>query len=508
MISCGTEARGRVRSAELLLIYPDTGTQILCPPHAYLCLGSVLEKAGFRVTVLDQRVEASFATCLKAYLEDTTPLFVGVSSMTGSQIASGLSICRHIKREHPNIPLVWGGVHPTLLPRQTVQDRSVDIVVKNEGEQTCLELATACRDGQPLDSVRGIVYEKDGRVRETEDRAFIDLNAYPPPDWSLVDVEEYIVADNQHQRRLDLYTSRGCPFNCGFCYNPAFNRRQWRARSSDSVLEEISWLVSNHRVQHIWFADDNFMVSRSRVLEICNGIAQNQMSLTLTGSARPEYICGDHELMNSLVQAGFKQIYMGAESGSERILDLINRGNTRLHCLQAAQICQEYGVTPIFSFMVGFPGESKDEVLATLDFAKQLKSVNKNAVITDFKVYTPYPGTSLYDLALQQGLTQPKSLKGWSKYVWGSVKLPWVRDMRFLRTVSLVSLFANYFQELQQNRATTTPIFEAACSFLRWLARIRWRNSFFGLPFEWTLVGKLISRGYHSRAIRCDRKGS
>lgn len=490
---------GYNRTKAILLIYPDTGIKSFYPPHAYLCLGAALKQAGFQVSILDQRLEIDFFASLDEHLESARPLFVGISTMTGTQIGFGLSISRHIKNHSPHIPIVWGGVHPTLLPHQTIQNENIDIVVKNEGEQTCIELARAYSNNQPLDGVEGILYKENGEVKETADRAFIDLNECPPPDWSLVDVEKYIIVDSQHKRRLDLYTSRGCPFNCGFCYNAVFNKRLWRARSSQSVLEEIFQLVSSYKIEHIWFSDDNFMANRNRVLEICDGIIKSQMALTFTGASRPENICADHELMKYLVQAGFRKLYMGAESGSERILNLINRTNNKSYCLQAAEVCKEYNIIPIFSFMIGFPGESKEEVRETLSFAKQLKSINNDAIITDFKIYAPYPGTPLFDLAVKQGLVMRNSLEEWRRYTWGNIDLPWVSDMQFLRTVSLVSLFSNYYQELQQESEKGTLPFRVSLRLLKWLANIRWQTACFALPLEWIGFSYIISKVSQSK---------
>jgi len=477
---------------EILFIYPQTGSSIKTAPFGYLHMGAVLKQAGFQVTILDERVDDNFPAQLKSYLVETAPLFVGISAMTGGQIASGLSISRYIKTHYPEVPIVWGGIHPTLLPRETIFNENIDIVVKNEGEQTALELAMALRDCKSLNQIKGLVYKKDGHIEETEDRPFIELVHYPGPDWSLVDVEKYILSDQRNQRRLDIYTSRGCPFACGFCYNTIFNKRRWRSQDSKSVLNQIIWLTSNYQLDHIWFSDDNFMANPRRVLEICDGLQKSSLPLTFSASARPEYIYKNHELMRRIKETGFQTIYMGAESGSDRVLKLINRSRTKSLCLQAARICKEYSIIPIFSFIVGFPGETKQEVIETLDFAKQLQSINKEAIITDFKIYTPYPGTPLYDLAIKEGLKIPQTLDGWSEYVWGNIELPWVKDMRFLKAVSLVSLFANYHQEMQQNADSKSFLTHLISHALKNLAQLRWQSACFVLPFEWSIINNLI----------------
>ena len=480
-------------AAQILLIYPQTGASTVRPPHAYLVIGAVLKEQGFQVKLLDQRGEPDFFEELASYLSGGRLLFVGISSMTGTQIACGLSICRHIRSKYPRIPIVWGGVHPTLLPRQTIESEYVDIVVKNEGEQTCLELALAFRDGHPLDNISGILYRKNGVIVENVDRPFIDLDSFPPPDWGLIDVPKYIAVDSEGRRTLGLYTSRGCPFACTFCYNARFNQGRWRSRSCQSVLEEILWLVSRYHLEQIQFIDDNFMADRDRVIDICSGLIAHNLGITLIASSRPEYVYNDRGLIEKLAKAGFRKIYMGAESGSERMLELVNRSGTKSQCLEAARLCAEYGIIPEFSFMIGLPGETESDVFESLRFAQQLKTVNPAVIITDFKIFTPYPGTPLYDLAVRQGLTPPQSLAGWSAYIWGNVEYPWIEDIQFVRTVSLVSLFANYYHEFRQD--LRGPVRRIGSALLHRLALIRWKAAFFDFPVEWMILRRIFLKG-------------
>lgn len=156
--------------------------------------------------------------------------------MTGFQIGNAIRIAHIVRELTPNTPIVWDGVHPSLLPAQTARHELVDIVVAGEGEQTAVELAAALRGSRPPHDIPGVITPSNSDANpDPLARPFLDLDAVPPPEWSLVDVSDYITGCPA-PRSINLSTSRGCPHNCAFCYNQTYNRRLWRARG---LLEKL-----------------------------------------------------------------------------------------------------------------------------------------------------------------------------------------------------------------------------------------------------------------------------
>jgi hypothetical protein len=170
----------------------------------------------------------------------------------------------------------------------------------------------------------------------------------------------------------------------------------------------------------------------------------------------------------------------------------MNRGGTKPLVLEAARLCGAHGIIPEFSFMIGLPTEDRNDVEESLRFAKRLRQVNPAAIITDFKIFTPYPGTRLYDLAVQHGLIPPQSLEEWSAYTWANVARPWIQDLTFVRTVAMVSLFGSYYHEFRAGLKGTAR--KIGLAVLHYLALIRWKTAFFDYPFEWIVLRRLFFR--------------
>ena len=185
--------------------------------------------------------------CVQEVVRDK-PLFVGFSMFTAGGIRNTAEVCKEIKKVS-NIPIVWGNAHPTLVPEQCLKELYIDLIVLGEGEETVVELARALEKGRTPSEVKGIGYTENGKLKFTEPRPFIqNLDRYRI-DWSFVDVERYVTPYWNLKRVISLVTSRGCPFNCCFCYNQVFHQRKWRAHSVDFVVSEVEKLKHDHGIQ-------------------------------------------------------------------------------------------------------------------------------------------------------------------------------------------------------------------------------------------------------------------
>lgn len=245
-----------IEEKEILLVFPgkyqSPNPQV---PLALLNLASPLLKEDYKVRILDMRIDNY------RDFHVGNPFFVGISTMSGNQISYGLKYAKKIKAEAPNCPIIWGGVHPTLLPEQTVQNNYVDIVVRGEAEETVLELANKLHANQPIDNVKGITYKQNGKIISTPNREFIDLNnlATRLP-YHLLSKERY---PSLQAGRIHIQTSRGCPHRCSFCYNSIVNRNVWRSTKPEWVLEAIECVNEEFpNLKCIDIVDDNFFVDK------------------------------------------------------------------------------------------------------------------------------------------------------------------------------------------------------------------------------------------------------
>ena len=459
-------------------------------PLGLLAVATPLDLEGYPIRIVDQRTEPNWKAVLLEELKKN-PVCFGVTVKTGPQIRYALEASRFVK-DNRDVPVVWGGVHPSLLPEQTLQHDSIDIVVQGEGDVTFPELVHALENREPLGTVKGIWYKENGQVRQTPARPFVDLSTLPSPSYHLIDIEKFKLR-NLGLDHLRLSSSRGCPYPCKFCYNTVFSKRRWRALSAERTFEEIKRLRQQFGIRGIRFADDIFFADLRRVRRILELIVENQLDVLLTKLdihvADLDQL--DDDFLGLLQKAGAKALVVGVESGSQRILDLIAKQIDIRQVIDFNLRVKKFNLIPKYCFMMGFPTETVEDIKATIALIFRLIEDNEDAM-KDINIYTPYPGTELFDLAVKHGFRPPQRLEDWVSFNWRTVnrkRMPWISKERekLLRMLHCSSLFLekNYFM---------TPIWPTNALIVmlarmyRPLAMKRVERLFYRLPVEIRLV--------------------
>ena len=384
-------------------------------PLSLLCPATPLDRKGYTVTIVDQFADPDWERKFVAALE-TRPVCVGVTCMTGPQIVYAVEASRRVKAKDPTIPVVWGGVHASLMPAQTLTSPYIDVVVVGEGEATFAELVDALRDGTPLSAIAGIQYKENGATRSTPSRPFVDLDAEPPLSYHLVDLDRY-------RRRLfgvdhlTFNSSRGCIFRCSFCWDPVMHQRTWRAMQPETVLDQLQRIIRDYGIRGFLFSDDHFFIDMKRARAIIEAIVTANLDITISKlQIRADTICKmDREFLDLMVRAGVKRFTIGIESGSQRVLDLIKKDMTVEEAIEANRKLAPYPIVPLYLFMMGMPTETPDDLRRSFQLADQLIADNPKAAKT-FNIYTPYPGTELYNVSVQHGLKVPDRLEDWARF--------------------------------------------------------------------------------------------
>ncbi len=490
---------------KILLLYPVTGMDLFGVnvglPLACLYLGTVLEQAGYRVEILDERISNTFSKDVARSIRSERPVLVGISSMTGMQIRGGLEAARAVRKVAPDLPLVWGGVHPTLCPDSTLRDDLVDFVVLGEGEITLIELADALRSEQDVSAVPGLGFKKNGQLCYSTSRPMIeDLDVIPRPNYDLIPMQHYFTtAPSTSERQLQIVTSRGCPFDCEFCYNLKFNERRFRYFSTERTVADIVHLVEKFNIRAIFVEDDYFFGNPRRVEAICDLLIEKDLGLLLQVPCRIDYLYRQSdEMIEKLYRAGFKELWIGVESGSPDRLKEILKRTTLDQVREVNQLLGRSDVYAKYGFMAGFPNEERKETLETVDFMFELVAENRNAGLTPVAIYTPYPGTTLYDKAkLVYGMEFPDTLEGWSHFHFGENNNPFLspRQRNFISKVNVMSRFfeRRAFERFSENRFKPIMMLLYDVYYRTLRLRLRWR--FFELMPEIPLI-RLAQRIY------------
>lgn len=471
---------------DVVLVYPGKKEAKPLLPLPVLYLAGVLEENGYKVTILDTRIhEYSDVNLDRASC-------VGISTITGSQILYGLEVAKYVRKNNPDVPLIWGGIHPSLLPEQTIENENVDIVVREEGELTMLELVQKLEAEKALKNVKGITYKLNGKIINNPDRDFVDLNTLNHLPYHLIDIKKYST-----KKSFAYQSSRGCPYNCIFCYNLAFNKRWWRYKNSDKVLDELDFIVTEFDPESILVVDDNFFVSKKRLEEILLGVKRRNFDFTWHGSARADYISQyEQDFMKLLKDSGCKTIGIGGESGSEKILNIINKGIAVNQIINSVEKCKKVGIKPIFSFICGFPEETREDLNLTLSLIDEIKNIYKDSLINGFFLIAPLPGTPMFELAKKYGFKPPTTLEEWGNWKLSDKNnTPWLDSSTKteLETVSHIVRF-NYLTSdyglkvpVSHARDFLRLIYKIYFSIYKYSAEYRWTNRYFKNAIEWKL---------------------
>ena len=413
-------------------------------PLGILSIGSLLKHHGYGVEILDANLypEVEFKVKVKQ-LVATDPIYLGLSVMT-SQIPHALELTEYAKRLNPALIVIWGGIHPTLFPAQTSLDPRIDLVVHGSGESTALELARKLENGRKdFEGTKGIAYQ--GKVMPSREPE--NLDSLPFLDYRLLDLKWYLgpaphyLLSKQPLRALTILSSRGCPWRCGFCVNYVTKNR-WRAQSSERFLDE---LVRAFDLEAVRMMDEDFFVNPKRATAIVEGMRTRGIHVSWGTNVRANYFSDryiNEDYARRLAEAGVKFLSLGAESGSDQVLQLLCKDITVDQIIRSARVCASASITPVYSWMIGIPEQTKSAMRTNLDLMNSLNTICPSAVQYTNWIFRPFPGGTLYEKCKQMGLREPSSLEEWARLgvdrEWNTGFLPaseltWIDDVDFVK---------------------------------------------------------------------------
>ncbi len=434
-------------------------------PLGILTVAVPLLENHYTVRIIDEEFTPDWQEILKNELTDST-VCVGVSALTGWQIAGGLNFSQFVKNQNGRIPVVWGGVHASILPEQTLQNSLIDIVVRGEGENAFLQVVNALNEGNALKGIGNVWYKVNGEIYSNPDGPFIDLGSQRPF-WSypLVDYERYINSSYNFlgcKRYFELNTDRGCPHNCAFCYNLNFNKGRWRALSAPRIVEQLKYLTRTFAVDGVNFTSDNFFTDKKRIHDLCDGIIKERIKVAWKADCRVDYFAGyEDSFLELLKRSGCKTLSFGVESGSQRIIDSIDKDIRLEDVFKVNEKVKKWGLGANYYFMVGFPGETKKDVLETYKVMMELYLRNPGVKFLGPKIYTPFPGTPLYEKCVRSGFKPPQKTEDWVSFDWRTEE-------------SHLPLFApRYTKWMKKSVSVSNYFFMNDFKLLRWWFKLR-----------------------------------
>ncbi len=386
-------------------------------------VAAALEKEGHQISMIDCVAEdwkdahnedgrkyagLSFAE-LREKIMDISPDAVGITTFT-SQKWSALQAANIAKDIDKKIVVFMGGPHISVRLEDCLSNENVDFVVMGEGEISTVEAISALQNGNSLSKVKGIGFKENGRIMINGRRELIEnLDELPFPARHLLPMEKYFEAARSMQtarasnkRWASMITSRGCPYSCIFCSIHLSMGKKWRSRSPENVIKEIEELVSKYGIEEINFEDDNMSLNRQRMEKICDMVIDRKINIkwNCPNGLRADTL--DELLLRKMKAAGCTGIFVAAESGVQEVVDkIVGKGLDLKKVENAVLLCKKVGISVGVFFVLGLPGEKKDDMKKTIEFGRKLRKMGAGAC--SFFVANPFYGTRLHDIARKSG---------------------------------------------------------------------------------------------------------
>lgn len=481
---------GVINKDLVIFFYPrvDPQNQQKNLPMSVLKLASGVVAAGYRAKIIDARIQENYAALIEEVLDEA--LCLCVSCMTGHQINDAVEVSRQAKNKVPGLPVIWGGWHPSLLPEQTLASEYIDIVVRGQGEKTLLEIIDALKINSGLSGIRGVSFkDKNKVVISNSAREFEDINNFAGINFSLLDVNNYVHESPLGKRTIYWNTSQGCPFRCAFCCTSKVYGRHWSSLKVEKILGDLKVLSNRFSVDSVIFAEDNFFTDEQRVKQICEGLLKESINIKWATDARIDRVIHfDNDFLSLVKRSGCVKLYLGAESGSQEVLDFVDKDLKVDYTLEAAKMLSVHGIIAEFFLMVGFPLNPRKDLQDTLNMMRLIKKAYPNHQATAF-LYTPYPGTKLFDFSVARGFIPPNSLLGWSSWSVLTPTVPWI-DRSYM---DKANRFIKFYFPFAYPSASLLQLMHKGFSgilyrMMHLLAKIRVEYNIFILPLEWHAV--------------------
>ena len=322
------------------------------------------------------------------------PDVVGISVMTFSRTSSYRMI-EYITENHPEIKIVLGGMHPTVMWANMLKKYTNCVVVIGEGEVTFHDLLKHFEADKDITDVPGIAYHNGEEVVKTGERDLID-------DLDILEFPKHEIFLWEGKKMANLLTSRGCPFKCNFCVLDHISLRKVRYRTANDVCDEIEQILKIcPTVDTIWLHDDAFMINKKNTMALCREIIRRGIKTNFTCSARFRPV--SRELIELMEKAGFNHVLFGLESGAQNIMDDMRKGITKDHIRYAVSLFAESGIKTTAFLIAGLPGETQETIQETIDFIQEMQYTNY-LYYDDIGVAMIYPGAELYTIAKSRKL--------------------------------------------------------------------------------------------------------
>ncbi|MEO5602526.1 MAG: radical SAM protein [Cyclobacteriaceae bacterium] len=470
-------------------------------PNSILQVGASIE-GKFNYVMVDGNRESNPWNIICHYLDSGKFRYFGCTVMPGPQLTQAIPFSKKIREKYPDVIIIWGGYFASNQHKSVIQSDCVDYIVNGPGDEAFPTLLSHLERKIAIFDIQNLIFKNNGEIIKTSQAALPDQDSLPALPYeklnSFYALENYFGKTFLGSRTAAYHSSVGCPFTCSFCaVVPIYNAR-WKGKSAPVIYKDIKFLISEYGANAVEFHDNNFFVSEKRTVEFARLIKDEKISWW--GEGRIDTVDKYSDQSLQLIRdAGCKMIFFGAETSNDALLKQIDKGGTQTAAqmkLFAARM-KKFDIIPEYSFVLGFPAETPQKVMAQIDqdinYIKEVKEINPHTEIIIY-VYSPVPteGSEVYEAVKKAGFKFPEVLEDWLGPEWQNFDLrknpltPWLTPEMINRILGFETVLNARFPTVSDFRLT--PIKR---NVLRRLSSIRYHKNIFRLPYELKILQKI-----------------
>jgi anaerobic magnesium-protoporphyrin IX monomethyl ester cyclase len=480
---------------KVLLFNPRSAVAKHRIPNSILNIAASLEGVA-AWTVVDGNCETDPLGAIRKHLQSGEFSHVGMTVMPGPQTKQAIPFSRKIKQEFPQVKITWGGYFPTSHYKIILESGYVDFVINGPGDHAFPQLIKALEENRSYHHIRNLIFMEGKSIQRNAKEELIDQDGLAALPYDKLNSfysigKNYLGKTYLGTKTMAYHSSIGCPFTCSFCAVVPTYEARWKAKSAVNVYRDIKYVKENWGANAVEFHDNNFFVSEKRTVEFSKLILPEKMSWW--GMARIDTMDRFKEESLALIrEAGCKIIFFGAESGNDSVLQQLDKGGTQTgeQILRFAEKMKKFDIIPEYSFVLGTPAPTPEEVEERIDFdiefIKQVKSANPRTEIILY-TYSPVPteGSELYNMVKKAGFEYPQKLDDWITPQWERFDLrknpltPWLQPHMIDKIRNFETVLNGYYPTVSDLRLRGIRR-----ALIRNIAAIRYKTGFFWKPYE------------------------
>lgn len=486
----------------ILLFNPRSAVNMYRIPNSIMNIAASVE-GKYEWVIVDGNCEHDPVEKILSYLKTGKFTYLGFTVMPGPQLKQAIAAAKAVKAQHPYTKMIWGGYFPSNQPESVLYSGYVDFIINGPGDNAFPLLIDALENGSPYEFIKNLIYKgPDGRIFKTVKEDLIDQDSLPPLPYDKLNkfypISKFLGKTYLGKKTLAYHSSIGCPFTCSFCAVVPIYEARWKGKSAQNIYKDVKYIKDKWGADAIEFHDNNFFVSEKRTVEFAKLITPENMSWW--GMARIDTM---HKFKDSSLAAiresGCKIIFFGAESGNNAILEQMDKGGTQTgdQIIQFAERLKKFDIIPEYSFVLGTPAPTSEQVQAQIDFEidfiKKVKAVNPRTEIIIY-TYSPVPteGSELYRQVKESGFQFPQTLEDWISPAWENFDLrrnpltPWLTPEMIDKIRNFETVLNGLYPTVTDIRLNNIKRFA-----IKLIAGLRYKINLYQYPYEIKLLQKV-----------------